>query len=301
MSEKTIKKRTNSNPKDPMSQLVADAFFFIVGSALYAISVNCFTAPNHIAPGGVTGLATVGNYLFGLPIGTTVILLNIPLFILSLIFFGKKFLFRTVVATVLASVVIDITAGFLPVYSGDKLLAALFGGVFSGAGLGLVFIRGATTGGVDIIGKLMKLKFPHISMGSFMLVLDMMVVIVAGIAYKSIESVLYAIIAFYISSKAIDYLLYGTTNNKMIQIVTDKGREIAKAITNETSRGVTILPVTGGYTGKERSMLLCVTRANEVALIMRIARSIDENPFIIVSQAGDVFGLGFKPHRGDVI
>lgn len=282
-------------------QLAADAFFFIIGSALYAVSVNCFTAPNKIAPGGITGLATVANYLFGSPIGTTILILNIPLFVLSFIFLGRAFLLRTVIATVLSSVVIDLTAGVLPVYSGDKLLASLFAGVLSGAGLGLVFIRGGTTGGVDIIGRLLKLKFSHISMGSFMLVLDLIIVLVAGFAYRSIESVLYAIIVFYISSRAVNYILYGTTNNKMIQIVTEKGAEISKAITSETTRGVTILPVKGAYTGKDKEMLICVTRANEVAIINRIVRSIDENPFVIVSQAGDVFGLGFKPHKGDAL
>lgn len=296
----TYKRRLNNKGLYAHSFKARDIFFdaasIFLASLAYSVAINTFTAPNNIAPAGLTGVSIMINYLFGFPIGISFLVMNIPLFVLFFLFVGKRALVKTVIATVTTSLAIDLLGTFLPVYVGDRLLASLFAGLLSGAGLGLVFLRGATTGGTDIIGRLLRNWKPHISMGSFILIIDLFVVCAAGFVYKSLESMLYAIIVFFISSRVINYLLYGTGNSKMINVVTDKANEIASAITSETQRGVTILPVQGAYSGKDKKMLLCVVRANEVAIINKIVRRFDENPFIIISQAGEVFGLGFKTY-----
>ncbi|MDR1629639.1 MAG: YitT family protein [Oscillospiraceae bacterium] len=299
--EKKQKKQKHYTPpvitkKERFKTLFGDALFFTLGSICYAISVNMFVSPNDIAPGGVTGLAVIANHLIGVPIGITMIVMNIPLFVLAVIFIGKKFLLKTIVATIMTSGFIDLLAPFLPEYSGDRLLASLFGGLLSGLALGLVFIRGATSGGTDILGKLLQKALPHLPMGTLVLILDMAVVLIAGLVYRSIEGMLYSIIVFFISSRVINYLLYGTGNGKMLMVVTKHADEMATAIIAEAHRGVTILPVQGAYSKEEKQMLLCVVRANEVAKVQKIIRRYEENPFIIITEAGEVLGLGFKSH-----
>lgn len=263
---------------------------------MYAIAVNVFTAPNNILVGGFSGVATMLNYLFGLPIGTVVFLLNIPFFIISFRKFGYSFIIKTAIATFIASLFIDATAPFLIPYSGDKLLASLFGGVIAGAGLGIIFISGATTGGTDIIAKLLRLKYPHISMGRVILFLDLAVIAVSFFVYGSLESMLYALIVIFVSSQAIDYMLSGTGHNKLLFIVTDFAAETVALITKRLHRGVTVIPVSGGYTDKERKMIFCAVRANEVAHFSKALREIDEHSFMVVAEAGEILGEGFR-HR----
>ena len=279
---------------------VVDFLFWCAGSALYAVAVDCFTSPNNIAPGGVTGISTLLNYLFGLPIGVMILIINIPILAAAYKVFGWRFIIRTVIGTALSSVFIDLGALFLPAYKGDTLLAALFGGAFSGIGLGLVFLRGATTGGTDVIGRLLKRRFPHVSLGSFILIADASVMVMAGIVYGSIESMLYTAIVFFVSSKAIDYVVYGAGRSTMLLVVTKMGDIIPHKIISEVGRGVTVMPVTGAYTGEEKKMLLTVARPNEVAKINRIVKQTDPEAFVIVTEAGEVLGNGFKTDEGDL-
>lgn len=276
--------------------LVGDFIFWVIGSALYAVSVDCFTAPNNIAPGGVTGLSTLINYVTGFPIGVGIILINIPIFAVAFKIFGLKFIIRTVIGTALTSVFIDLGTAFslLPQYTGDRLLAALFGGAFSGLGLGLIFLRGATSGGTDILGRLLKLKFPHLSLGTLIMVMDFCVVLISGFVYKSIESMLYACIVFFVSSKAVDFVVYGAAKSKMLMIVTKHPETTPKRIIDELGRGVTVFPVQGAYTGEEKKMLMTVVRLHEVAKVTRIIRECDPEAFVIVTDASEVLGKGFK-------
>lgn len=273
---------------------VIDVLMWIAGCLLYAVSMNMFNVPNQIAPGGVSGIATLLNYLFHTPIGVMVLAINVPIFLIAWKFLGWRFLLNSMIVTVLFSVAIDVTALFLPVYQGDRLLAALFGGVLSGAGMALIFIRGATTGGVDIISRLLRRKWPHLPMGRLIMFCDLFVVAAAWIVYGNMESALYAIIVIFVSGQVIDYLMYGTGNGKMLFVVTTRAQEIAGAVTKEMHRGVSILPVRGGYTGEEKNMLICAVRSSEVARLSRIIRRIDQNPFIVVAEAGEILGEGFK-------
>lgn len=275
-----------------------DMLAFVAGSICLSVSVNMFTAPNNIAPGGVTGLSTIINYVTGFPIGASIIIINIPLFIIALKVFGSRFLTRTAVMTVMSSVFIDVFALFINPYTGDKLLASLFGGLLSGIGYGLVFVRGATSGGTDIIGRLLKRRFSHIPMGTLVMIMDMVVVVISGFVYKNIESMLYAAIVFFISGRVVNYLIYGAGNGKMILTVSTKGSEIAETIVSETRRGVTVIPVQGAYTGEDKKMLVNVVRPSEVQKIYSIIKRCDPDAFVIISAADEILGYGFK-HSGE--
>lgn len=273
--------------------LILDVVFWVIGSIIYAIAINVFSVPNHLSLGGFTGIATILNSLFLMPVGTTILILNIPFFIISLKKFGVGFIIKTIVATALTSVFIDLLSPFVIPYSGDTLLAAIFCGVLSGVGLAIILTRGATTGGTDIIAKLIRLKYSHISIGKIILAVDAFVAIASGIVYKSFESTLYSAIVIFISSRTIDYIVFGAGGGKMLLVITNYGDLMAKTITNELARGVTLLPAKGGFTGDDKNMLMCAIRPHEISRLNRIIRAVDESAFVIVTDAGEIFGEGF--------
>ena len=277
-------------------ELLWDGVAFLAGSFLFAVAVNVFTAPNNIAPGGLTGLATMINYLFGAPIGTTILVFNVPLFIWGVLQINFRFILKTLAATVISSVTIDLTAGLFPPYQGDLMLAALFSGVLSGAGLGLIFMRGGTTGGTDLVANLIGRNFRHLSLGKLVLLVDLVVVLISAFVYRNYESPLYAIINIFVSSKLIDAVLYGadTGTGKMMFIISPKNKEIAQRIMTEISRGVTELRSRGAYRGEEGEGLLCAVRRSEVYKTQDIIRSVDPDAFVIVGDAGQISGEGFK-------
>lgn len=275
-----------------------DFFLFVLGSLIFAVSVNTFTAPNNIAPGGMTGIATMVNYLTDLPIGVGILVLNLPLFIWGFFEMGWKFIGKTIAATVMSSVAIDLTAGFLPVYQGDMLLTTVFGGLLSGLGLGLIFIRGGTTGGTDLAATLIQQHARHLSMGKLLLAIDLCIVVVSAVVYQSFESPLYAVIVIYITTKVIDSMLYGTNRGtgKMMFIISPKSGEISAKIMTVMDRGVTMLKSRGGYSGREGEVMLCAVRRQEVYQTYDIVYSIDPDAFIIVGDAGEISGEGFRQH-----
>ncbi len=280
------------NAKD-VQTLLKNNFMWIIGCSLYAIGVNAFSVPNSIAQSGVTGLAIIFNHLFDVPVGTVNFILNVPLLILMWIFLGKKLVARTLWVTVLLSTALDVFALFIPAYTGDKILASLFCGLLQGAGLGLIMITGATSGGTDIVARLIHQKWPHITVGSMVLLSDALVVSAGMLVFRSFESGLYAIIIIFVSSKVIDTMIYGTGNGKMLMIVTKKADEVSKAIVTSTPRGVSILPAVGAYTGENKNILLCVARKSEISNIIKIIKSVDDKTFIIVSEANEILGEGF--------
>ncbi len=275
---------------------ILDGLLFFLGSLIYAAAINIFTAPNNIAPGGLTGVATMLNFLFSLPIGTMILVMNIPLFILGFIYFGWKFIIKTIIATALSSVVIDVTAGIFPQYHGEPLITVVFGGLLSGVGLALILMRGGTSGGTELAANLIALKFPHISIGKLILVLDVIVVLFSAWVYRDFESPLYAMIVIFITSWIIDAILYGTSvgAGKMMFIVSPKNKEIASTIITQMARGVTALKSRGGYSDKEGEVLLCAVRRQEVYRIYHLVHEIDPGAFIIVGDAGEISGEGFR-------
>jgi len=284
----------------PPKTVAMDLLCYFIGGFSYAAAVNIFNSPNGIAQGGATGIAILLNYIFPVvPIGTLLFLINIPLFIASFIKYGKNFIMKTFTATLILSAVIDIQNIVIQkynlIYTGDKLLAALFGGALCGLGLGIVFSRGATTGGTDILGKLIKSAAPHMSMGRLVMIMDLCVVLLAGVVYRSIESMLYAVIVFFVSGRMLDFVLYGGDRNKLMMIITEKYDEVAKLLRSDFYHGVTVVNIENTYDKQNKKMLMTAVHANEVAKVKKMVLSVDPRPFIIITDSSEIRGQGFKP------
>lgn len=274
---------------------VVDYIVIFLGSLVYASSVVMFTSPNNIAPGGVTGIATMLNFMFSLPIGTLIFVLNIPLFIWGAVENGIGFLTKAIVGTAFVSIAIDVFTPILPTYSGDTMLAAIFGGILNGVGLGFIFYRGGSTGGTDIVALNLHKRFPHISTGTIILIADIAVLVMALLVYHSLESALYAAIAIFVSIKIIDTISYGTSrdNGKLMFIITNKYDEVSGIILNDLDRGVTLLDGEGAYSGVKKRVIMCAARPQQVFKIQNAVKKVDENAFIIVTTAGTIRGKGF--------
>ena len=281
--------------------LLMDILFITAGSAVYAANVNIFTAPNNIAAGGITGVSTMLNYMFGTPIGLMSFLINIPIIIWAVVEIGYKLVVKTMAAIALSSLFIDLFAGFLPAYRGTLILVAIFAGAFEGLGLSLTFIRGATTGGTDMIARLLERRMPHISMGKLMLVLDGIVVAASGLVFGAIENAMYACIVIFVSTSIIDSILYGTDSGtgKLCFVMSPKVRQMGERVIREVDRTVTYLDSHGGYSKASGETMLCVVRRFEVYQVQAIIREEDKDAFVIVGDAGQITGEGFRPMRPD--
>lgn len=271
-----------------------DLLFFVLGGVVYSVAVVTFLSPNKISPGGVTGVAAVINYLFSLPIGVTVFLINIPILVLGLIKFGKVFIIKTAVATAVVSAMLDLCEVFLPKLHIDLILASVFGGSLMGLGISIIMLRGSTTGGVDIIAKIINKRFPYLSVGRIMLFVDAFVVVLAAVAYKNVQTALYSVISLYATSKIMDLMLYGADKGKIVYIISPKTQDIVYDILNDVNRGVTIIDVEGGYLGEKRKMIMCTVRRNEVHAVCKSVRNRDKSAFVVVAEAGEILGEGFK-------
>lgn len=276
------------------SKIIIDLLYFVVGAAVYSVAVNMFLSPNGISPGGFTGVATVVNHLTQIPTGVMLFTFNIPVLILGYIKMGGIFILKTSFITALVSFFLDVSTRLLPPLKTDGILASLFGGILMGLGLSLILLRGATTGGIDIIAKLVNRKYRHLSVGKIILMADGFVIILTAIVYKNAEIALYSVVAIYAGTRMMDTLLYGADRGKIIYIVTSQPDLICREINNTVGRGVTRLSVVGGYTGENRTMLMCAVRAHEAAAVHNAVREYDERAFIVVSDAGEIIGEGFK-------
>lgn len=270
-----------------------DLCLVVFGSAIFSISVNMFSLPNNIVQGGLTGIGTIANYLFSLPVGTVMLILNIPLFILAHRHLKMSFVIKTVISTLIFTTLIDLGAYFIPAYKGDMLLSCIFCGVLSGAGLALVFLTGATTGGTDIVAMLIRKRRPDISLGNIMLISDLVVIGLSFAVYGKTESIMYAVIVIFISAKAIDFVLYGREHTKLLFIITTKKDLLLTAILLEVGRGASVIPILGGYTGKDKHLILCAAKKIQIREILRLTSSKDPEAFTIVCDAGQIVGKGF--------
>lgn len=284
-----------------LKKFLLDLLFILAGSTIYGFSVNAFTAPNQIAPGGVTGLATVLNFLFGTPIGLIAFLINIPIILWAVVEIGYKLVVKTFIAIAVSSLMIDLFAYVVPPYKDNMLLAALFGGICEGVGLSLVFIRGATTGGTDMVARLLGRRLPHLSMGKLMLAIDGIIVAISAFAFGSVENAMYACIAIFVSTRLIDSILYGTDvgTGKLFFVMSPKVREMGDRVIKELDRTVTYLDSRGGYTKEPGETMLCAVRRFEVYQVQNIIREEDRDAFVIVGDAGEITGEGFRPVRSD--
>lgn len=290
-----MSKSKRGNPSHSKAgRAVLDGGFYLLGSVLYALSVNIFTAPNQIAPGGVTGVATLLNYAFHLPIGTLILVINLPLLIAAWYKCGAAFTVRTLIVTVLSSTIIDGTARFLPPFRGDKILVALFGGVLAGAGLGLIYLRGATTGGSEVVARLLERRLRHIPIGRLILLVDAVVVAASALVYKQLESALYAMVLIFVSTSIMDAIVYGGDTGRMLLVMSRKEELLCRKILEEMGRGVTLLNATGAYTGADKRVLLCAVRRSEMYQLRTLVQDCDPDAFLIVVSTEEVLGEGFK-------
>ena len=271
-----------------------DLVYSVLGSALVALAVAVFTVPNDIAPGGVSGLATALAYITPISVGVWALLLNVPLMLAAWRLLGPRPLAMTLLATVLLSFFIDFFTYVLPGYTNNNLLAAVAGGVLSGLGVGVLFLRGISTGGTDLAALLLKKPFPNVPNGIMLLLIDASVVAVAVLIFRDIEVALYSAIAIYLSSKVIDALAQGVDYAKVIYIITEHGDEISRVLNERTDRGTTLVSARGGYTGGDKQMVITVTRRNVLAQTLRLIRQTDPAAFTFVTDSTEVHGEGFK-------
>lgn len=281
--------------KERVRKWLIDIPVIILGAVVYSAGINVFTAPNDIAPGGIGGLSTVISHLSDgvLSIGLIFGIINIPLVIAGFIRLGRSMMTRTLLAVAVTTLCTDYFRYLFPVYEGDKIIAAVFGGVLIGFGLGIVYLRDGTTGGTDIINKLIQRAKPHLSLGFIMMMTDAMVVLISILVYGNFESGLYAIIAIFVSSKVMDSLLYGTLEGKMALIFSEKPDEIGGEIISSLTRGATFLKGNGVYSGDEKKVICCAVHKNEYVKLKRKVREIDPHAFIIATTANEILGEGF--------
>ena len=270
------------------------------GSVIFALAFDWFFAANAVGMGGITGLAQVLNVLLpGLSVGVATVLLNIPLFLAGWKFIGFHLLASSLFSMAVSSAAVDIIALIHPFAPMDSMLAAVCGGAMMGAGLGIVFSQGATTGGTDIVARLLKLKFPWLPMGKLVLIPDGVVLALTAAAFGRIETALYGAVALYVCTKVMDTVLYGLDASKVAYVISENWKAISDAILTY-DRGVTILNATGAYSGSEKHVLMVAFRQREIVEIKKIVHDADPRAFLIVCDAHDVLGEGFGEYQKEL-
>lgn len=272
-------------------QMLQEYMLVLIGAAIVAVTFNVFLLPNQVASGGVSGISTILNTVVGWEPAYVQWALNIPLFIAGVIFLGKQFGIKTLVGTIFLPFVVFLTKG-LGAWTNEPLLAALFGGIGVGLGIGIVFRGKASTGGTDLAAQIIN-KYTGLTLGTCVAIIDGLIVLTAAIVFD-IERGLYALIALYVTSKTIDLVQVGLGRSKMAFIITEKQNEIREGILHKIDRGVTKLTAYGGYTDYERPILMCVVDQNEFTKLTQLVKSIDPTAFVIVTDASEVLGEGFK-------
>lgn len=265
----------------------------LFGTAIMAISVDLFLLPNQLSVGGFSGIGTIGYFLFGLPVGTTVFVLNIPLFLMALIKNGRRFFLDSLIGTISLSVFLNLFEN-INIVTHSGFLACIYGGILSGIGNSIVLNANASTGGSDLFAQIVKSYKPDIKTGGVIIVIDAIVVIVSTIVFGEIEIGLYSAIAIYIMGKVLDLFFEGIDFAKMMIIISPNYQEISDEINKKIKRGTTAIYGRGMYRAEEKELLLCVASRREVREIRKIVKEIDKNAFLIITNAREVYGEGFK-------
>lgn len=285
-------------PKSKALTLAWSYFMITLASAIYAVGFNWFYVPNEIAFGGITGVGQIVNFLLPwAPIGTVVIVLNIPLFLLGWRLLGGHLLISSLFAMAVSSVFIDLIDSLYQFPPMDPLLACIFGGVLLGLSLGLVFQQGATTGGTDLLARLIKLKLSWLPMGKLLLAVDLVVIVAVSVVFQNLFSALYGLVSLYISSLVMDGVLYGMDQAKVAYIISNRPKEISDTIVRELDRGVTILHGMGAYSGADKEVLFCAFKQRQIVALKRVVKEIDPSAFLIVCEAHEVLGEGFREYK----
>ncbi|MBP5282729.1 MAG: YitT family protein [Lachnospiraceae bacterium] len=287
-----VKKKFN------LAKRLVDYCIMTLSAAVYGIAIGLFLDPNMLAPGGVAGIAIILNRVVHVETGTLILIMNIPIFLFGLWKFGIRFMVSTIYSTFMASTFINLF-GKMPPVTTEPLLAAIVGGSLSAVGLGVTFHVGSTTGGSDIIVKYLRQKMPFLKTGVIMLAIDVIVVTSSAIVFGDIERALYAGICVGVTSFVLDLVLYGRDGAKMIFVISDHPGEIAKRLLEELDVGVTYLEGSGAYSGKDKQVILCVLKKPLSPRAEAIVKEEDPQSFMIVTNATEIYGEGYKSYFGE--
>ncbi len=282
-----------------------DVYNFLLmtfGAVIYGVGVVLFFDSNNIAPGGVSGISIILDKTVGImSTGTWSFVINIPILILGAVKFGGRFILSTFYTVALSSFVMDVVARYNVFLTDDVLLAAIFGALLTGVGIGLVFRAGATTGGSDIIIRLLRTKYRHISTGSLFFGIDCAIIAVSAVAFGNVSSALYAAVASFLQTRIINTVLYGTDSARIVYIISEKSDAISKRLLVELETGVTVLDGHGAYTNSEKEVLMCVLHSKNLPKAKDIVRCEDGGAFVVVTSATSVFGEGYKRNTDEEI
>lgn len=277
-----------------LKKTIKNYIYMATGSLLYSVSLALLLDPNNLAPGGVSGIAIILNRFVPIQVGTLILLMNIPIMIMGFIWLGKQFCFRSFLCLVGTSFLInELSVRFQPIID-DKILAALWGGGMMGLGIGFVMKQNASTGGMDIVVKLLRKRFPELKTSALYLVLDASVVVAASICFQNISLAMYAGICIYFSSHLLDLVLYGKDEAKLVYIISDKNQEIAESFLEDLDIGVTYIEGKGGYSKDEKQVIMAVMKKHVSSKAEEVIKEIDPKAFMIVTSATEIFGEGYK-------
>ena len=271
-----------------------------LAAVAYAAGISLFLDPNNLAPGGVTGIAILVNRLIGIPTGTLILLLNVPLLLLGIWKFGWKFICSPFYAIFIVSVATDVLAP-IGALTKEPILAAAAGGALSAAALGFVFRAGATTGGMDIVIKVLRLKYPHMKTSSLFLITDVCIASCSGLVFGNVDVVLYALVAVFVMSYVMDLVLYGKDEANLLYIISDRPEDISQRILGEIDVGVTFLQGRGAYSSQNKKVIMCVTKKQQAPGIEVIVKEEDPRAFMIITSASEIYGEGYKNIFADKI
>ncbi|MBR3474150.1 MAG: YitT family protein [Oscillospiraceae bacterium] len=270
-------------------------FVIVLGSFIFGFVFQAFLLPNQIVSGGVTGIAMILNAFTHWPIGLMVIMMNIPLFLIAWRHFGLDFLLGSLLGMGLSSAFVDLFALTGLVLTNEPMLASIIGGVIKGTALGMIYYYGASTGGIDIVAKLVRQRFSQLNFGTVVLIMDVAIILGYALIVGNYDSAMYSVIAMYVTTKVIDLVLYGLDNSCTCHIISEKSAELTRELTSgHMHRGVTILQGEGAYSHKQKHVILCVIKRSQIPELRRTIRALDENAFVIITEAKNVFGRGFE-------
>ncbi len=278
-----------------MSEFLKKYLLILLGTSIVALSLNLFLVPANIAPGGLSGIAIILHHLFLIPVGLSILVLNIPVLLWGFRHFNLKYTLSSLLGMTLLSLLTDFLTWLKPVTE-DVLLSAVYGGGLMGLGLGLVFTAGSTTGGTDIVAQILKKRFSSISVGTFVLIIDAFIVVFAGLTFGKWEVTLYSAVALYICTYIIDLMVEGIEFAKVAYIISDKTETISEEISKNLVRGTTALKASSHFTGADKTVLMCVVKKYQISKLKQILKAIDPDAFVILSDTREVLGKGFKTH-----
>ncbi len=284
--------------KKKIKNITLDLAADVVGSFLIAIGIYNFATASEFPVTGITGIAQVLYLYFGLPIGTMTTIINIPIILACLRVLGVKFVMKSMKTLLISNFFMDVVAPLLPIYEGDLMLSSICMGLFAGLGYALIFMRDSSTGGLDFISLTIRALKPHISLGRIIVIVDCVVLLVCGLLLGgNVDKIIYGLIATYIVSVVVDKVMYGLDAGKVTLIVTEKGYDVAEKIHELTERGATLLKAVGSHTKNEKQVVMCACSYKQMHMVQKAVKEVDSTAFLVMMEANQVRGEGFKPHE----